>query len=387
MAEDWYRPDDAGWHLDQDSNPEVAKALRHAQECMAQNPGGSEAYVDALKCLEPVSEARMSKRQRLAMLFIVSLAHASTDQPAPALEPIDEALELALELGAEGAQRDLLLLRASVNRYVLQVPDAVTDLKECLRLLSIYAEHRDLSPTELDARLEAVLHLALAEFYVGHFESTERLLQRATALIPQVPENRLAPSTLAWTRALLLRWQGQYEMALDQAKTAAEGYSEHGAPGMISRIQGVVADIALDLAERAQRSGEDLAARTCFDIAERYVQSAIDVAADANYESSLIMAFVINARLHQLRHEPSDRIDWLLELAELGKEHSDMALTAQAYTQIGREYEAMGDAGAARDWYAKALVVLRESQLTALGVWAQRGLWRLQGEMSAGERP
>lgn len=387
MNDDWYRPDDPGWHQDLNYSPTVAIALRCAHERVTLNPGDARAYAEALQCLEPSSSASMSTRQRLAVLFIVSLAQASSDLPMPALEPIDEALELALALDIEPAQLDLLLLRASVNRYVLQMPDAVEDLRTCLDLFSIHTEHRDLSPTELATRLDVVLHLTFAEFYMGHFESADQLLQRATSLIPQVPADRLAPFTQAWARALLLRWQGQYELALTQAMTAAEGYSAYGDGGMTSRIEGVAADIALDLAERAQHNGEEFAAEAFLAVAERYVQSAIEVAAAADYESSQTMAFVIYARLRQLRREPDDRIEWLKELADLGRQHSDMAVVAHVCTQLGREHEAVGAADAAKEWYNQALAVLRESYMSALGVWAQRGLWRLQGEMSPDDRP
>lgn len=387
MDDAWYRPDDPSWRDDEDYNPDVAEALICAHKHLAVAPASGEVLAEALDCLEPVAAAPMCKRQRLAYLFIRSLALATYDPPAPALDSLDEALELAIERDIGRAQEDLLLLRASVNRAILQVPDAIEDLQDCLGLIAVQAEHRELTPAERDTRLQALLQRAGYEFLVGDPESCERLLDRAAVLIPQVPGNVLAPSTLAWTRALVLRWRGQYEVALHHAIAAAEGYSQHGAPGMASRIQGIVADIALDLVERAQHNGQELAPRAFLDIAERYVQSAIEVAAAADYESSQTMAFITNARLRQLQGEPDDRTDWLKELAELGQEHQDMALVAQAYTQLGREYEAIGDDERATEWYSKALAVLKESQMSALGIWAQRGLWRIQGEMSPDERP
>ncbi|HEU5438086.1 MAG TPA: hypothetical protein VFU88_02255 [Ktedonobacterales bacterium] len=387
MDDGWYRPDDESWHGDEDYNPAVADALRCAHESLAANPKSADVYASALACLEFVIDAPMSKRQRLAYLFVRSLALATYDPPSPALDPLDEALELAIERDIGRAQEDLLLLRASVNHAILQVPDAIEDLRDCLGLIAVQAEHRELTPAERDTRLQALLQRAGHEFLVGDPESCEQLLDRAAVLIPQVPGNLLAPSTLAWTRALLLRWRGQYEVALHHAMAAAEGYARHGAPGMTSRIQGIVADIALDLAERAQHNGQELAPRAFLDIAERYLQSAIEVAAAADFESSQTMAFITHARLRQLQHEPGDRSDWLQELADLSLQHADMAVAAQAYTQLGREHEAIGDDEAASAWYTKALAVLKESQLSALGIWAQRGLWRIQGEMSPDERP
>lgn len=388
MDADWYHPDDASWRQDEDYSPAVAEALHCAHEHIAENPGDGRSYADALKCLEPIVAAPMSRRQRLATLFIISMAYANTDQPTPALEPIDEALELALELDVEPAQLDLLLLRASVNRYVHQMPDAVDDLRACLDLFSIHSEHRDFSATELAMRLEAVLRLAYAEFLVGHFASAEQLLQKAATLIPQVPKDHLAQFTLAWTRALLLRWRGDYELALTSAMEAADGYAIHGTRAMTGRVCSVVGEIALDLAERFRNNHQSLAFDTFLALAEPYIVRAVELAAADDHGSTETMAFITNSRFQLLRGEGGSgkRIAWLEELAHLGAEHQDSAILTQAYTQLGREYEAKGDLSAAKRWYQRALAVLNESKMVALGVWAQRALWRLGGEMGPDNR-
>lgn len=376
----WYDPDDVSWDSDEGHNPAVAAALRRAYQQLAKG-GGTAAYLEAFNFIAGILDAEMSRRQRLATLFVAALALACDDPPSAAVEVIDEALDLALELGVERAQESLLFLRASVNRFILQVPDAVEDLRLCLDVIKAQSELRELTPTELDTQLEAYLRLAQSEFLIGHYDDTERLLNWAAALIPRVPANVKAPSLLAWTRALVFRWRGAYELALTQAMEAADGYAKHGHPGMISRIQGIVGEIALDLAERCQHNEQPLACAGFLALAEPYIERAIEIAAASDYGSSETMAFITHARLGLLRGEEQDRTEFLEELAHRAAEHQDVAVMGQAYTQLGRECEGRGDITAARHWYRHALAILQESQMTALGVWAQRALWRLGGEM------
>lgn len=381
----WYLLDDQiGDQLGRDEpgyDPAVAEALHNAHERLI--GGGELARLEAYNCIVGFLDAEMSSRQRLAVLFIEALTLADDDPQTPAIPVIDEALELAVELGVERAQDDLLLLRASVNRAILQVPDAAEDLRQCLELISARGEIRELGPAELDTRLEALLHLAGSEFVVGNYDRAEQLLDRAQTLIPRVPTNTTAPLLLAWTRALLLRWRGNYELALTSAMEAADGYAVCGPPATAARIRCVVGEIALDLAERCQHNHQPLASAAFLALAEPYIVRAVELAAPNERDATETMAYITHCRYQLLKGEGEGRIAWLEELARRGAEHQDMALVAQADTQLGREYEALGNIPAAKRWYQRTLAVLNESQMAALGVWAQRALWRLGGETQA----
>ena len=383
-TDDWYLPDDESWHDEQGYNPDVAMALRTAHQHLI--GGGPMAYLEAFNSIAGILDAAMSRRQRLAVLFIAALALATDDPPTPALVAIDEALDIALELEVERAQEDLLLLRASVNHAIEQVPDAAEDLRQCLELLTVHSETRDLTLTELDTRLEAFLRLAGFEFLIGNYDRAGQLLDRAATLIPRVPQNVKAPFLLAWTRALLLRWRGEYELALTQAMEAADGYATHGPPGTEGRIRSIVGEIALDLAERCQHNHQPIASAAFLALAEPYIVDAAALAASDDHTATEMMALITNCRLQLLKGEgkSEERVTWLDELAGRGSERQDLAIVAQACTQLGREYEAQGDIPAARHWYGRAVAVLKESQMVALGVWAQRALWRLVGEMGPG---
>lgn len=383
----WYLPDDENWLGDPGYNPAIAEALRCAHQHLTDSK--QMAYLEAFNCVAGILDAEMSRHQRLAVLFIAALALATDDPPTGALDAIDDAFDIAVDLQDEQAREDLLLLRASVNHAILQVPDAAADLRDCLNIIMMQSEVRDLTPTELDTRLEALLRLAGYEFLIGQHDRAAQLLDRAAALIPRVPSNIKAPLLLAWTRAMLLRWRGEYELALTQAMAAADGYAVHGPPATAGRIRSIVGEIALDLAERSRSNHQPLASAAWLRLAEPYIVHGIELASADDEGGTETMAAITQCRFLLLEGEGESegRIAWLDELAQLGAEHQDSAIVAQADTQLGREYEAQGDIEAARHWYQRALAVLKESQMVALGIWAQRGLWRLQGEMNSDDRP
>src|SRR5262249_37405569 len=103
----------------------------------------------------------------------------------------------------------------------------------------------------------------------------------------------------------------------------------------------------------------------------------------SDYQGSECSARVIRARLLLLQGAPGDRTLLLEELANLAKQHRDMALVCKAYTGIGHECEATGKFDEAEDWYRRAIAALKESKAVADTIWAQRALWRLEGEIDA----
>ena len=93
----WHLPDDLSWHHEQGYSESVAVALGCAHRRL-RGKGDVVAYRRALACVQPVMGGGMSERQRLHVLFIVALAHASTYPQDAALDPIDAAIELAINL-------------------------------------------------------------------------------------------------------------------------------------------------------------------------------------------------------------------------------------------------------------------------------------------------
>jgi tetratricopeptide (TPR) repeat protein len=382
MAGIWFIPDASEWAGEDDYNSLVASALTCAYDRL--QPDGR-ITGEVLACLAPILTARMCKSQRLRVLYIVGSCYAAEDPPAPALEPIDEALELALELNEMRAQVDLLLLRAVVNRYINQIPDAADDLEDCLQVLGKLNLRDDWNEDELRLTLMATLRLAEQEFLIGAYAECEGWLDHAATLLPRVGDDPESLGRYTWTRALLLRWRGDYEHAFTMAITAAGHISARHDPQNLSRIEAGAGDILLDLAERSSRQDDKGASAAYLTQAEPYIERAIAIAVASDFQASEMLARIVRARLQLLQGLPGDRRMLLEEIANMAREHQDMPTACKAYTGIGRECEALHDDASAKEWYRRAVSVLNESRAVADAVWAQRALWRLEGEMAAPE--
>jgi tetratricopeptide (TPR) repeat protein len=324
----------------------------------------------------------MCESQRLRTLYIIASCHAAEDPPTPALAVIDEALELALVLKETRAQIDLLLLRATVNRYIWQIPDAADDLQDCLQALVTLNLRDDWSEDELLLTLMATLRLATQEFLTGAYDECQGWLDHAATLLPRVGDHSDSQARYAWLRALLARWRGDYEAAFAAAVTATTHFHKLHDPQNLSKIEGITGDILLDLAERSRRQGDEAACAAYLAKADPYIQRALEIATASDYKDSEVGVRVVRARLHLLQRLPGDRTTLLKEIAHIAWQHQDMATVCQAYTGIGRECEAVYDDTSAKDWYRRAIAVLNESRAVADTIWAQRALWRLEGEMA-----
>ncbi|HEY7022330.1 MAG TPA: hypothetical protein VH349_14525 [Ktedonobacterales bacterium] len=380
MSSSWFVPDARSWRDEAQYNPNVVAALRCAASKL--HPDGS-VDADILDCITPVLHAEMSQSQWLRVLYVICACRAAEDPPTAALEPIDDALGLALLLDEPRARIDLLVMRAYINRYITQIPDAAADLEDCLEELETLKKRGEWLPEDAQKTLMALARLAAQQFLIGDITQCKELLARADGLLAQVGAHLDSQARLAWLRALVARWSSDYQQALVEAVAAVGYYRQMHDPEMLSRIEGLTGEILLDLAEQSRIHGDEEACADYLARAEQYIQRAIQIAVAGDYQGSEYGARIIRARLLLLQQMPGDRIPLLEELANTAKQHQDMALVCKAYTGIGRECEAVGDIAAAKEWYRRAIASLKESQAVADTVWAQRALWRLEGEMDA----
>jgi tetratricopeptide (TPR) repeat protein len=380
MSSPWFIPDAEQWRTEEDYNPAVVDALNCVAQKLAQD-GGVESTI--LDCVSPIIGARMSKSQRLRVLYVVCLCMAAEDPPDAALPPLREAIALAKELDESRARIDLLMQRAYVNRYINQIPDAVANLRECLEAFEELKRRGEWIPDDTTRILTTTVRLATFEFAIGEVEASQESLQRAEKLLAQVGEHIDSQARLSWLRALVARWSGAYQQALAEGVAAIGYYQQMRDPEMLSRIEGMTGEILLDLADQSRAHGDEEACAEYLVRAESYIQRAIQIAVASDYQASECMARIIRSRLVRLQGAPGDRTLLLEELANMARQHRDMALVCKAYTDIGQECEAVGKFDEAKEWYRRAIAALKESKAVADTVWAQRALWRLEGEMDA----
>jgi hypothetical protein len=172
--------------------------------------------------------------------------------------------------------------------------------------------------------------------------------------------------------------------ALQEAISAVKYYRTLRDPQNLSRIEATAGDILLDLAERSRIQDNEADCAIYLEQSESYVERALHIAMASEYKASEVGALIIRARLHLMQQLPGYRKPLLEELANVAWQNQDMPAVCKAYTGIGRECEAAFEIASAKEWYRRAITVLNKSQAVADAVWAQRALWRLEGEMSVG---
>jgi hypothetical protein len=383
MSSSWFIPDIESWHDEERYNPAVVAALTCATGKLHPDGGVEE---DILDCIAPILHAEMSQSQWLRVLYVICACRAAEDPPTAALEPIDDALELALLLDAPRARIDLLVMRSYVNRYITQIPDAAADLEDCLEELETLKKRGEWLPEDALKTLMALVRLVAQRFLIGDIAQCKESLVRADGLLAQVGAHLDSQARLAWIRALVARWSGDYQQALAEAVAAVNYYSRLHDSEMLSRIEAMTGDILLDLAAQRRTLDDEEACGAYLKQAESYIAHALEIAIANNYLGSELPARIVRARLWLLQQIPGERILLLEEVANIAKQHQDMALVCKAYTGIGRECEAVGYYATAKEWYRRAIAALKESQNVADTIWAQRALWRLEGEMDADDQ-
>lgn len=378
MGRIWFIPDAPEWQREDNYSPLVAEAL----ECIfARLRPDGQITSEVLTCLAPALAMEMCKSQRLRVLYIVASCRAAEDPHTLALEPIDDALELALELDEVRAQVDLLLLRATVNRWISQAPDAADDLRDCLQALVTLNLRDDWSEEQLVLTLKATVRLAAQEFLLGAYDECEGWLDHAATLLPRVGGHPDSLARYMWMRAVLFRLRGSYDQAFLSAVSSVGHFRALHDPQNLSRIEAITGDILLDLAERSRNQDVEATCTEYLTQAAPHIDRALQIALASDLPTSEAGARIVRARLQLLQGFPGDRTVLLEEIANRAWQRQDMATVCKAYTGIGRECEAMGDSMLAKEWYRRAIAVLTESQAVADAVWAQRALRRLDGEM------
>jgi tetratricopeptide (TPR) repeat protein len=318
----------------------------------------------------------MSERQRLHVCYILALAYAADGKFAQALRWLDMALELGVALDDLGALAELLYLHGVASSRLLRYQEAAADHWDCLALLR--NRDSDPNPADLAFELDVVEQLAEFEFLLAHYDRSASLLESAARLVPAAPEQRTEAAGLEWVRAQLYRWRGEKELALRHAMAAADVYAAIGSPAASGRIQTVVADIALDLAETFPPlpAGPRLGgANSAFvTLAAPYVERALHLAHESQDMEGEGMALLARARYSRARQLNEDRLPAIEGVARTAQRLEDMALLAQAQTALGHELAARREGEASLVCYRQALDTLQGSDMPALGVWAHRAI-------------
>lgn len=376
------QPDAASWRSEASYSLEVAAQLTRAYACLKRN-----RTVEALAMMEPLQMARMSARQMMRLWYVMGHAYAAHSAYDKALAYLDEALVQAGLLEDLGAVAELAYLRGSVHGAIQQFAAAADDLR--LALESLQALASDAESADPDFELAVLVPLASFTFVTACYDEVAGYITRARRLIRLTAGHALQAAAVEWVEALLYRWSGQPELALRNALQAAECYLQPqlaAEPLARARIFTVVADCALDVAESLPQQPH-FARDRLIGLARPYAIFAVKTARDAENaqepENETVhgLTLLTRARYDRLAGREHDRPAMIEHVVRTATHIGDKPLLAQAYTALGHEFAARGDAEPARNCYRRALDVQRTGDAVALAVWARRGLLR-EAEMS-----
>lgn len=365
-------PDASAWRRDAGYSPALAGALLAAYTLLIR---GSSA--EAKASLAPFSALPMSDRQRVRVHFVLGLAHLALGELPDAQACLDEALNISFRLTDLRACAELSYLQATVMSETQKYASALTYL---LVARDTFSTAHDADPgdtTDLAFECNLFAKLASQSFLAGQFEDCDHYLTLAKAPVRDLPsgaESALCAAELDWTTALLERWRGAAPAAVVHAKKALEMYDAIGSPGAAARLRIVLADCLLDsaLADTAQPDGSSR------DVSSTLARAHLDVAlahlggtADPAGEGMALLAYARSSRMLQLNE---DRLILIEGVAHDAERLADLPLLGQAYTAIGDEFSARGEAELAANCYRRALGVIEKSDVVSLARWPRRAL-------------
>lgn len=361
------------WHSHPDYNEDLALALQSAFDSIYLGVRSIASLQLALDAVRPFKSFKVAPQQRQSLCFVQASCLAELDTYSAAVVWLDEALDLALMGGDTWAAIELLRLRANINRARLKLLQGAADIRDALTLLAALAggpdEHVD-PPLELDL----VTMLAGYEYFLGHFDEADNLLAQARLLLPQADAAGVEAGAIEWVYAHLFRARRLPEQALRPALAAASAYTEAGAAISAARAQGLVSEVALDLAELVPPTADRLAFLI---LARSHLEIATELAQEARDPVGVQLLALTRIRYSRLSRPEEDRVAAIGAVIRESQEvDDDVALRAQAYTAMGDEYVALGQAGTALDWYRQAEELATRAEIPAIALTARRALLR-----------
>lgn len=370
------------WSAEPGYSPTVAEALRDAYHTLHLTSGRLDGQAQAHERLAACLHLPMSSRQRMRAQYVLGMSFAALGDVSKALGCLDEVLELAFGLRAFEAYAVCAYLCGAILGAVSQCQAATRYLALALETLREAGANSDESPNPA-LEVDILLSLSGQHFLLASFQTTERYLIEAKERLQPTGDSRKQAALLEWITALLLRWRGDSAAGLHHALAAADVLAELNTTPSYGRIQTVVAEIALDLAETTPAEGSHQSKTAYLMLARPYIDRALALARKTGEqdESGEGLAILTHVRYARLSGADSDGLGEIAMVLRTAKWLNDIPLQGQAMTSMGRELAARGDGDQAMNCYRAALDTLALSEVPAIGMWARRSLL-LASEMS-----
>jgi hypothetical protein len=362
-------PDDSSWKESRGYSSDIAGVLITAYSAVVGGKGAVRGYTKALAVAMPSVKARMSRRQRLHLYFILATSAAAGKWYDEALYWVDRAIPLALQLEDVAAQLELLALRTSLNRAILKLLDAIEDCQMTLERLD--AQYGMLGIDDPAARLQTHGQMAMFAYFIGQRFTAEHHLATARSLAPLVHEPQFDSAAAEWVQAHLYRTYGEPERALRHTLGFYDMYIREAGAVSQDRLEFFIAEVAMDWAEKLP-PGTDRDAFLALSFP--HLSRAEQLATASHDMPGMGLALLARTHYSRLSGANVERTHSLEAVIHLGYMLDDVAIKAQAYTALGDEFAGRGEKESARNCYRRTLDVLAYSQVGALGIPARRAI-------------
>ncbi|GAC1454774.1 MAG: hypothetical protein PVSMB4_15350 [Ktedonobacterales bacterium] len=374
-----HRPDDPWWHRNRQYSFPVAQALRDAYDEIVRRRPATQGYQRARAHLMPYTFYPMCKPQRLLVTYVLAMSYAAEREYGSALEALNEALNLVEELGDRGAFAELAFLRAAAHRAQCQYVEAARYHRVCIETLWELGMTKGNEAVDPALELSCLVDLAAVQTMLADFAAADWCLHESQRLSLEVPEARLEAGMIPWVRAVSGRYRGDLASALRDAMHACDIYADAaaGAPAAQARIQIVVADIALDMAEQAKEGKRYTARSAHLRLAAPYVKQGLKLARSGGDRTGEGLALLAHARYARLTKRNTSRQGTIESVLRLADDLDDPTLRGQAYIVLGQERAAQGESIDAQvDCYDRATEELSGTDLRAIAMLARRAALR-----------
>ena len=369
-------PDKLSEHDELHHNPAVACLLGHAYSCLRQAAHAEKAYTEAYGFAEACFPLAMSDRQRMRVHYAFGSALLGLEHFREGITSLNEAIEYAARLPDPGAYAELAYLAAAASGRVFSYLAATEYGMIAYGVLRSLAT--DGMTVDADLEIDVLVGLAGSEFALARYAAAAQHLTLARQLTGSSSHQSLSVASIAWMEALLHRWRGQPELALHLAMAVTDIYAQIAQSPTsilsIGRVSGIVSEVALDLAQSLP-SGDFPSARASYlQLADPYVKHALHIAKETSDRPGLSLAMLTQARYDGVAGHNVNRIDVIEAVIKQAQQENDIALLAQAYTGLAREYTVLGHTEAALNCYRRSLDTVAGTDVQAVGAFAWRSL-------------
>lgn len=364
--------DGGAWRPRAQDGDEIDRLIARANESWARR-AVHPRYADAAKsltrrCLDLMARRHFGGDTRQRLLVFELNAHLYADNEIEALDWVDGAMECAVAVGNRRAIRRLKTHRAQTNYELSRFRDACQDLEGAVDAL--FREGGLPVHEDLVFALTCSVQLAKYHFFLANFDRVPPLLQRAHVFIQQMSSNRPEAVSVQSLWANLRRWQMRPELALGLALEAADRFERLDNFASAGRTHFLVAECALDLAERRVKGSQ---LNRDIECAAKHIKRARKIAHDMPDPGLADMVVLAQSRLDDVCGREVNQV-WQIE--QVLSRTVNISLLAQAWTALGSALASKGETDAALNVLGAVGDLVGGSEVPAFGIWAQRALFR-----------